>query len=408
MLQAGDTSDRWELLGSKAYLPAQARKIRFRVDAVRATGSTNDVFIDHAFVSVSPRGYGIDTGALGNTAGDVTAAAQLKLLSPDLYKDWEKGKPIDIRWDSYGNVDGFPGGDHPVARLGSGPQIVTQITSNTPDDGAFTWIAGNSGIDYGTYGLRIEVTLAANETVRDRSSESFTVPENTTTYYVNDRSNSADLVTSTLGNNRATGKLISAPKPYPNNVLRIYSLGAGSTLTIDTGNYPLLSPLVVSNVLGVGDDEGFVLQGPPGREVKLSHANPLTAAPVLELKDADQMAISNLTLVGGTIGFYVHAGSTGLNVDNLTSLNALQRGMWIVDGSSAGTLNQLTVNGSAGPGFSMTGGLGIISNSSFLHNDGVGMELIDTPGAVVSSSKFFDNYATGAYGVRIVNSAGQP
>ena len=40
--------------------------------------------------------------------------------------------------------------------------------------------------------------------------------------------------------------------PYPNNILRTYTLGPTDTLYVDTGNYPLLSPLVVSGITGIG------------------------------------------------------------------------------------------------------------------------------------------------------------
>ncbi len=108
-----------------------------------------------------------------------------------------------------------------------GPQLVTHITTSTVDDGQFTWIAANSGVNFGTAGLRVEVSLVSNPTILDRSSETFTVPENTNTYFVNDRAASGDEYTSSLGSNRNTGKVATAPKPYPNNVLRIYTLGAG-------------------------------------------------------------------------------------------------------------------------------------------------------------------------------------
>ncbi len=71
---------------------------------MRQSGSTNDVFLDGAFVTLVPRAFALDQGAYSNTTLDVASPAHLKLISPDLYKDWEKDKPIDIRWDSFGNV----------------------------------------------------------------------------------------------------------------------------------------------------------------------------------------------------------------------------------------------------------------------------------------------------------------
>ena len=68
---------------------------------------------------------------------------------------------------------------------------------------------------YGTYGLRIEVSLVSDPAVFDRSTETFTVPENGSTYYVNDGSTANDQYTTAAGSNRNDGKLPSAPKPNP-------------------------------------------------------------------------------------------------------------------------------------------------------------------------------------------------
>jgi hypothetical protein len=91
-----------------------------------------------------------------------------------------------------------------------------------------------------------------------------------------------------LSGNRVTG-----------NVLRIYTLGPTQTLFVDSGNYSLLSPLLISNIVFQGDDEGFLLTGAvPTAEVPdaltaLRLANPFTVAPVFRLNDADFMAIDS-------------------------------------------------------------------------------------------------------------------
>ncbi len=407
-MPAANVSDRWELLGDRAYLPALTRRIRFRYEAVLATGASNDVFIDHAFVSLTLRGAGIDVGALGNATTDLDTAPHLRLLSPDLYKDWERDKPVEIRWDSFGNAAGSAIAIQLLQDSPSGPVLVTNISTGTVDDGSFSWIAANSGIDYGTYGLRIRISLAANATIMDRSIETFTVPENTITYFVNDRSSAGDESTLSLGSNRNTGKLASAPKPYPNNVLRIYTLSSGDTLTIDTGNYPLLSPLIVSNILGVGDDEGFLMRGSVSHSTQWSHANPWTIAPILELNDADFMTLRNLTLVGGTIGLSVRNGSTNLNADGVRALTATQQGILIDTGSSAESLIRLVVDGSLGGGLRIAGGLGSLSESLFQNNRGIGLELVDVGPAAIEANRIFNNTGNNVVGVKINNVSASP
>ncbi|MFN9913667.1 MAG: hypothetical protein ACK53L_13830, partial [Pirellulaceae bacterium] len=206
----------------------------------------------------------------------------------------------DIRWDSYGNATNSPVIIDLYQDSAFGPTFVTRISGGAPDTGTFTWIAANSGVNYGTSGLRIQIMLADNSTILDRSTETFTVPENTNTFFVNDGNLSNDEFTSAMGNNRHTGKVSSAPKPYPNNVLRIYTVGANQSLSIDRGNYPLSNQLVIGNAQNIGDDEGFILRGAAVGTTSFSHANPFTVAPVVELNDADLMDIRDISISGGS------------------------------------------------------------------------------------------------------------
>ena len=102
------------------------------------------------------------------------------------------------------------------------------ITPATPDTGEYVWTAANSGIAYGTYGLRIEISLVGSPSVFDRSTEDFTVPENTNTFYVGSTSGTfGDIYANAPGSNRHDGRIPSQPMPYPNNILRYYTLGPG-------------------------------------------------------------------------------------------------------------------------------------------------------------------------------------
>ncbi len=405
---SANTTDRWHWIGDRSYVPALTRRIRIQIEAVRSTGATNDVWVDSAIVSLSNRGAGVDTGANGNSSLDSNAAPHLRIVSPDLYKDWELNKPIDIRWDSFGNTADSAVVIRLLQDTAAGPQLLSTIASSTPDDGAFTWIAANSGLTYGTNGLRIEVSLLSNPTIRDRSSEPFTIPENSSDYFVNDASVTGDEWSSAVGSNRNTGRSAAAPKPDPNSILRLYTLGAGSTLTIDAGSYPLLSPLVISNLAGVNDDEGFVMQGASNRKTLLSHANPLTVANLMELNDADFMTINHLELIGGTTGLRVRNGSTNLNLDGVSSLNATQQGMLIDGGSTALTLTRLIVDGSQGPGLRIDVPLQSLTDSTIRNNRGTGLELNQPGGAIVEGNRIFNNTGNGALGVLISNATGAP
>ncbi len=83
----------------------------------------------------------------------------------------------------------------------------------------------------------------------------------------------------TLGDNRNTGKLATAPKPNPVNLLRVYDIQAGGVINVDSGEYILFDPIAISGTTdrGLGLEEGFTLRGPsadPLLEVLIQRANP--------------------------------------------------------------------------------------------------------------------------------------
>src|SRR5689334_16334944 len=102
------------------------------------------------------------------------------------------------------------------------------------DAGSYAWIP-NSPLTSGAYGLRIQASLATNSAVYDRSRETFTIPENGHSFYVNDSSQGGDVYTSAVGSNRNTGKLPGKAKPLLTSLLRVYKLGGADTVFVDTG-----------------------------------------------------------------------------------------------------------------------------------------------------------------------------
>ena len=157
---AKNLSDRWELVGDRAIIPVGTRKVTFEFDTVKKSGNTNDAYLDHAFLYLLTDAQGPDQGAYGNIAKtpDMTTPG-LALRFPDLYTDWDMNVPHTIHWDSYNNS-----GDSPV-RIDlyqdgpSGPTLVTTIAASTADTGTYVWIPANSGIQTGTIGLHIEISL---------------------------------------------------------------------------------------------------------------------------------------------------------------------------------------------------------------------------------------------------------
>ena len=351
---ANNTTDRWELVGGRLGLPVGTRSIQYRFEADRNTGTSNDAHLDHAFLYVLDDLVMPNQGAFGNTASESNGfvGPRLALRAPDLYLDWERNRPRVIRWDSFDNdadssarIDLYQDG-------ADGPALLLTIAAATPDDGEYIWTPGvDSGVNFGTLGLRVHVSLNGDPIVNDRSTEPFNVPESGTEYYVNvafDPNLLDNEHTDAAGSNRHTGKTRATPKPNPINVLRVYELTSGETMSIDPGVYPLIYAASLSGLtdLGLGLDRGFTMTGPTTADV----AEFITAIPgnvdqtLILLDDADLMTIRHLSLTGGRYGLHANNDSTALVAEHLVITGSDQHGVRIEGASNFTTLSDITVS----------------------------------------------------------------
>ncbi len=360
-------TDRWELVGGDVVLIPGTRYVRFTFTSTRQAGNTNDAYLDNAFVRFAHIAYGVDAGAHVASPLEVETneSPSIALRFPELYTDWQRDTSRTIRWNSYNNYTDVPVRIDLFQDGPNGPMFVTNIVDATPDDGQFDWTPANSGVDYGTHGLIIQISRFDNQILFDRSTETFSVPENTTTFYVNDAVSSADQYTSSVGDNRNTGRTPDAPKPYPNSLLRIYSLGPNDALYADTGNYELLYPIVLSGTVGIADDEGFVLTGPDleGSEASLSFALFNGTESLIQLDDADLVTINHLSLSGGFHGLHVTNDSTGIVATHLVASGHTDDGIRIDKGSLLAIGDNLTVSDNGGHGLVSENSIGTLTNA---------------------------------------------
>ena len=402
---------RWELVGDVADLPIGTRFLKFRFEASGlATNGGSPAKLDHTFMRIVSNTRGADAGAFGLSELDLDSSANnptIHLRSPDLYTDWERDKPRDILWDTYGNTS-----DEPVeiVLLKDGPdgaEVLTTIVETTSDDGSYTWIPSTSGVDFGTHGLRIEVRLRNLPEVLDRSVETFSVPENTNTYFVNDGSTVDDQYTVGIGDNRNTGRIANAPKPNANSVLRTYSLGAGDTLFNDTGLYRLFDSVVISNINGVGDDEGFTWTGPSdtGKTAALRHVHPATIATLVELNDADAVTMRYLNLADAQRGVHVFGGSDRFVGEYLELINHDQEGILIEGNADFTVLRNLTVSDNGGDGIRVEGIIDEISDSLIQNNAGHGIYVAGVNGILIDGNTI---NGLGGHGIELTAIAGDP
>ena len=329
----------------------------------------------------------------------------IALQSPDLYVDAIRGKSLAIRWESFNNVDGSPVKIDLYQDTPDGPAFLATIVASTADDGEFLWTPSTSGIAFGTYGLRIQVSWAKNPVVLDRSQEPFTVPEDGTDFFVDDGSNAGDQYTPNgVGDNRHTGKISSAPKPYATNLLRVYDLTAGSRLFIDTGSYSMIDPVAVSGSvdLGLGLDQGFLITGPTNAAAvaELFPAIPGDRSRALiELNDADGVTVAHLTLRDAQRGLFAHNGSDNVAAHDIVAFGHALDGVRVTTNGPTSDFASLNAHDNGAYGVVLDGTIRSLSDSKVQNNASGGI-FIHGPVAKVTSNIAADN---GGFGFEIRN-----
>jgi hypothetical protein len=88
-VQATNVADRWELVGDRMLIPVGTRSVSFSFQSTLVTGTSNNSYLDGAFVEVLSSSVGPDQGGYGNTQTQNAAdtATRIALRTPDLYVD---------------------------------------------------------------------------------------------------------------------------------------------------------------------------------------------------------------------------------------------------------------------------------------------------------------------------------
>ncbi len=403
---AGDNgSGEWQLLEDLVACPSGTRSVRYRFVATRNEEPGNNAYLDGAFVCAAAERDLPNQGAWGNVAGSVTPPAQsIRLTFPMLYTDWEHGKPREITWRTDGNE-----GDSAVRielwqDTPEGPAYLLTIAETTVDDGRHMWIPqDDSGIEAGTHGLRVELRLVDAPWVWDRSVEPFSTPEETDTFYVDDGADDLDEYTpAATGDNRNTGRLETAPKPNPLNILRIYTIAAGDTLYVDAGSYPLLRTVTLSGEVSIADDEGFLMTGPAGAGV----AEYTPAIPhndeqdLIALQDGDLVEIEHLRLSGGRHGVYADNDSLSLALRDVVAADNAGSGLVVTGGSSVAEVDGFETFGHDGPddcGLLIDGGPGGVLRNVEAYGNTRGVRVWGASEITLVDVAAHDNTETGIY-----------
>ncbi len=185
--------------------------------------------------------------------------------------------------------------------------------------GSTVWTAGPQ-----TAGYQGRLRLIADQapTVRDDSDEPFLVTNGGNHFYVNDDSQTGDLLTTAVGNNAHTGKIPNQPLATLAALLDAYDLEPGDVVHVDTGHYDLLRTLVIGH-----QDSGVRIAGPPSAAAVLDrenwselHGTVTRYTKAIELQNADDVTLDQLQVTGSWYGLYAGADADS---DRLTVSNCV-------------------------------------------------------------------------------------
>ena len=285
---------------------------------------------------------------LGAHGGDATAAASpaswVRLLSPNFHEDRPATEGRFVTWETHDVA-----GDVALELLDDAGNLVATIATVPAAGGQYLWTPQDQGIagsDADRYRLRLRaVAGGAVYTTR----ETFAVVSPGTGYYVNDDALVGDVHTTAFGDNRNTGLTPASPKASVRPILETYELAAGDTVFVDAGDHTVVSDLLVTNELGVGDDEGFVVRG-VGPASRLDRANPFADWALFDLDDADNVTFRDLTLAGGTTAVRAAAASGGTALRDVAVVGTAGDAVVVADGADGFVAEDVTVTSPGGRG----------------------------------------------------------
>ncbi len=402
-LFATNSSTRWELVSGSLHIPVGARSVTYRFQNLRETGTTDDSYLDHAFLYVLPDTVATDMGAYGNTPASVATPAdqKIQLQSPDLYVNWSLNSPHTISWETIDNTGGSSVRIDLYQDISGVPTFLLNIAASVTDSGSFTWIPANSGLSANTLGLRIQVSLVNNAAVYDRSTETFAIPPSGTNFYVNDGSTTGDQYTTAVGSNRNTGMTPASPLPMLTTLMRTYALNSSDTIFVDNGSYNAFAPAVFSSLQGVGTGPGATVHGPTNNGTAATiTALGYTNDGIIDVNDANFVTITNLSFVGGEYGIWALNGSLSLTLSSISATGGSAGGIRIESNSTGAALDHITASFNSGDGIFIGGGGTTLSTITADNNSADGIYV----GGNFSSLTHATADNNGSDGIDLVNS----
>ncbi|MDV6028910.1 MAG: hypothetical protein F9B45_02110 [Phycisphaera sp. RhM] len=338
----------------------------------------------------SPNGSRINLGAYGNTDEAAISAAQIiQVIDPIGFQKFESGQTIDLRW----NTSGVPSSDFidlTIIDDLSGQQYPIACVVNS---GEYSWTISGVPVDL-EYRLKVGVSSGGLQSVSDAP---FYIVNDGNVYYVGDSDLSDNEFTSSVGDNRKSGKSPDSPMASPRALIEAFDLDPNDVIYIDTGIYPVLQTINLT-----AEDSGVRIVGASqlDHHSVLDRGNQISGNNVIELVNGDDLTLEYLSITGGYYG--VHAG-TGSDSDNLQVLHSriyqnAREELILGQTNDGATLSDSDIFDPSG-GTVFESGVSINANGAVLtrnliHGHYVGAKLIGL-GMQAFDNEFYNNTGTG-------------
>ncbi len=240
-----------------------------------------------------PNGSNVNMGAYANTYQASKTATNAYLLAVSFNDGGTFSKSNIMRW----------------AAVNVSDAATVQIEFS--DNGGLTWSSRATGVPVtnGTFMLDLsDVPLTLNARWRvsgegsftnlsDSGDQSFIVKNAAVSYYVNDSDTSGDIFCTAPGHISNVGTNPASPLPSPQAVMQKYTVSAGDTIYIDTGNYQLTNDWIVSELQQGTLSSPIEVKGATNTVLDWNYRGS-----GFSITDASYVHISDLTIMRGLAG----------------------------------------------------------------------------------------------------------
>ena len=281
--------------------------------------------------------------------------------------------------------------------------IATNLTSNRFGEGRYFWNATES--TQGHTGLfRATAVASGLANVIHTTTRGISVANATNSFYVNtvaDANFADNEYTTAAGDDLNSGTSPSSPLASLATLLKNYTLSAGDTVYVDSGTYNLPANLELT-----ASHSGVRIQGPQvgSHAAVLNRGNTSTGNFAVHLKDATDVTLDSLELVGGFYGLRVDLASHDATLSNSVVRNNVG-GVYVLSTANRAVISQNDIFANTSNGIDVEGD-NVLIEQNLIHNNMGGISVVSAAeGSVLRGN---DIYGHSGFAISVTGNATSP